>query len=221
MNTTMEEEMECRAKKLGISIEKGEMELLKEFQEITQKTNFRFNLVSRKGSPKMVIINQIMDSLLIQPIVKMVRPKRALDIGSGGGFPGIPLSILNSQINFNFMDSSRKRFNHLLNVKIKLRLINSNPIHGRVEDLAKIPQYRESYDLITAKSVANISTLVEWVQPLLKPKGVLVTTIGEGKAVELWELMAGRIGKGVQIRCLDGGVEEKRRNSLILVKQSS
>ena len=216
----MEEKLECQAGKLGILIERGQMELLKKFQEITQKTNCQINIVSRKGNQKELILSHIMDSLLLQPIVRIVRPKKVLDLGSGGGFPGVPLSILNSQINFDFIDSSRKRFNHLLNVKIKLRLINSSPIHGRAEIFAKNPQYRESYDLITAKAVARISTLLKWVQPLLKPKGVLVTTIGEDKAVELWELMKGGGGQGMQIRCLDGGVGAKRRNSFILVKQS-
>ncbi len=219
MESTIEKELECQAKKLEISIKEEQIVLLKKFQKITQKTNCQFNLVSRKGNQEDLILNQILDSLLLQPILRIAGPKKVLDLGSGGGFPGVPLSILNPDIHFDFLDSSRKRFNHLLNIKMKLGLTNSNPIHERAENHAKTPQHRAFYDLITAKAVTDISTLVKWARPLIKSNGILLTSQGESKTDEIWELMKdeGR-QKGIQIRSLDGGLGGKRRNRLIWMR---
>lgn len=110
---------------------------------------------------------------------------RMIDVGTGAGFPGIPLAILFPNASFVLMDSLNKRIKFLEEVKNKLQLTNVSCIHSRAEDLARNPDYREQFDYAVSRAVANLSTLTEYCIPFVKPGGAFVSYKSERLQEEL------------------------------------
>ena len=101
-----------------------------------------------------------------------------IDIGTGAGFPGIPLAIVNEKSNIVLLDSLNKRINFLNNVIQKLELSNVKAIHGRAEDLAKIVQHREKYDIVISRAVAPFNVLLEYMLPFNKVNSYTIAMKG-------------------------------------------
>ena len=93
---------------------------------------------------------------------------KVIDIGTGAGFPGIPLKIVFPELKVTLLDSLNKRINYLNTVINELGLKNIEAIHGRAEDYAKKPEYRESYDLCVSRAVSNLATLSEYCLPYVR-----------------------------------------------------
>lgn len=100
---------------------------------------------------------------------------RMIDVGTGAGFPGIPLAILFPNAQFVLMDSLNKRINFLNEVVSKLQLQNVTCVHSRAEDLARKSEYREQFDYAVSRAVANLSTLAEYCIPFVKVDGSFVS----------------------------------------------
>ena len=101
--------------------------------------------------------------------------KKVIDIGTGAGFPGIPLKIVFTDMDITLLDSLNKRINFLNAVIEELGLSGIDTIHGRAEDYAKNQQHREKYDLCVSRAVANLSTLSEYCVPFLKRGGYFIS----------------------------------------------
>ncbi len=108
-----------------------------------------------------------------------------IDVGTGAGFPGIPLAILFPEAKFTLMDSLNKRIKFLNEVILQLGLTNVETVHSRAEDLARNPKYREQYDYAVSRAVANLSTLSEYCLPFVKPTGNFVSYKSERLSEEL------------------------------------
>ncbi len=108
-----------------------------------------------------------------------------IDVGTGAGFPGIPLAILFPEAKFTLMDSLNKRIKFLNEVILQLGLTNVETIHSRAEDLARNSKYREQYDYAVSRAVANLSTLSEYCLPFVKPTGNFVSYKSERLSEEL------------------------------------
>ena len=112
-----------------------------------------------------VVIKHFVDSVSIKKAVRMENINTIIDIGTGAGFPGIPIKIVYPHIHVCLLDSLNKRIQFLNNVIETLGLKNIETIHGRAEDYAKQKQYREKYDLCVSRAVANLSSLSEYCLP--------------------------------------------------------
>ena len=111
--------------------------------------------------------------------------KKVIDVGTGAGFPGLPVKIANPEIELTLVDSLNKRINFLNEVICCLNLDNVETVHSRAEDLASNLKYREQYDLCVSRAVANLTTLCELCMPFVKVGGYFVSLKGPKAPEEL------------------------------------
>lgn len=164
----METKFKELASKLNITLSDAEVDKFFLYKKILKEWNEKINLTSIVDDNE-ILIKHFIDSLTIEKYV----PKNAkvIDVGTGAGFPGIPLKIVRPDIELVLLDSLNKRINFLNEVIEKCGLKNVRTIHGRAEDYAKDAGYREKFDISTARAVANIPTLLEYCTPFLKIDG--------------------------------------------------
>jgi 16S rRNA (guanine527-N7)-methyltransferase len=122
-----------------------------------------------------VLIKHFIDSTAIHQIVDMNKVQKMIDVGTGAGFPGIPLKIIYPDMEITLLDSLNKRIQFLQTVCEKLNLSKVECIHGRAEDFGRNPSYRENYDLCVSRAVANLSTLSEYCTPFVRVGGKFVS----------------------------------------------
>lgn len=123
--------------------------------------------------PEDIILKHFVDSLTILNDIK--DNSTVVDVGTGAGFPGIPLSIMNPTLKITLVDSLNKRLIFLQEVVNKLNLKNIEIIHARAEELGQNKKYREQFDVATSRAVANLSTLSEYLIPLVKVGGKVIS----------------------------------------------
>ncbi|PKM51096.1 MAG: 16S rRNA (guanine(527)-N(7))-methyltransferase RsmG [Firmicutes bacterium HGW-Firmicutes-7] len=146
------------------------IEQFKTYYKLLLDWNEKINLTSITDE-KEVIVKHFLDSLLLVKSINLNNIQRLLDIGTGAGFPGIPLKIIYPHIDLVLLDSVNKKVVFLEEVCQKLKLTNVKCLHGRAEDYAKDLDHRESYDLVVSRAVSKLSTLSEYCIPYVKEYG--------------------------------------------------
>ena len=133
--------------------------------------------------PEEIILKHFIDSITISKYIK--ENSYIADIGTGAGFPGIPLKILREDVKIVLVDSLNKRVNFLNEVINKLDLKNIIALHSRAEEFGQNKEYREMFDIVTSRAVANLSTLSEYLIPLTKVQGKCLCMKGPGAEEEI------------------------------------
>lgn len=166
---------------------------------------------------KMFIVKHFIDSLTINGYIK--GKERIIDIGTGGGFPGIPLKIFNENSKFTLIDSVNKKLNVIRDITSRMEIKNLEVIHARAEDLANKDEYREKYDVATTRAVSNLSTILEYMLPFVKVGGMAVCMKGPNYINELneakkaIEILGGKFEK---IETFN--IDDSERNIIIIKK---
>lgn len=170
-----EELMKFYGEQIDITFEKSQIEQFYKYMNLLIEWNEKINLTAII-EPEEIILKHFIDSLTI---CKYIENNATLaDVGTGAGFPGIPLKIYRPDIKITLVDSLNKRIIFLNEVINNLELKNIVTIHSRVEDFGKNKNYREKYDYVTARAVANLNTLSEYLVPIVKVNGKAICMKG-------------------------------------------
>ena len=169
----MSQIFESKLKELGITLNSTQKQQFDKFYELLIEWNQVMNLT---GITEYEEVNEkhFIDSLSIVKAVDMDSVVTVIDIGTGAGFPGIPLKIAFPHLKMVLLDSLNKRVQFLNTVIDTLELTDIETIHGRAEDFAKQTQYREQFDLCVSRAVANLATLSEYCIPYVKQEGMFI-----------------------------------------------
>lgn len=191
---------EEKLQSLGIELTEKQYEQFDKYYELLVEWNKVMNLT---GITEYEEVNEkhFIDSLSIVKAIDITKVKSIIDIGTGAGFPGIPLKIAFPELKITLLDSLNKRIKFLDTVIEELGLENIETIHGRAEDFAKKAEYREQYDLCVSRAVANLSTLSEYCLPFVNVGGEFIPYKSGEIDAEVKEA-------GVAIKVLGGKLNE-------------
>jgi 16S rRNA (guanine527-N7)-methyltransferase len=146
-----------------------------EFNDLIMEWNPKINLVSRQ---KLNVLDLIEDSKLFFDAIDFTQGMNILDLGTGGGFPGIVIAINHPEANLVLVDSIQKKINVVSDIIKRMELTNATAICSRVEELPTNPEHKDKYDYVVARSVTVLQDLAKWSKPLLKSGGKLISVKG-------------------------------------------
>ena len=163
-----------RFKENQIGIEDGHAEQFVKYYELLLETNQVMNLTAITEFEE-VVSKHFLDSVMVTKYYDFSDVQNFIDVGTGAGFPGIPIKILYPQISITLLDSLGKRLNFLKKIVDNLNLEKVTLIHGRAEDIGRDSDHREIYDVCLSRAVANLSTLSEYCIPFIKKNGCFIS----------------------------------------------
>lgn len=184
----------------NIALNDKQIEQFCKYYELLIEWNKKMNLTAITECEE-VAEKHFIDSLSIDRIVNMKNIEKVIDVGTGAGFPGIPLKIAYPHLKIALLDSLNKRIKFLCEVIGMLGLESIEAIHGRAEDVARKDEYREKYDICVSRAVANLSTLSEYCLPFVKVGGSFISYKAEKadeeieKAKKAVSMLGGRVEK--------------------------
>ena len=161
--------LDQQARKIDIMLSEEQLQKFYKYMKLLLEWNEKINLTA-------IILKHFIDSL---SIIKYIKNKNSLvDVGTGAGFPGIPIKIVLPEIKVILIDSLNKRITFLNEVISQLDLKYIEAVHSRVEDFARNKEYREKFDVATARAVAQLPIILEYLIPLTKVKGNIICMKG-------------------------------------------
>lgn len=170
----------------GINLKLNNKDIIRfiKYKSLLKEWNEKINITSITDDIE-IDIKHFLDSLTPFTTKLFSGKKSVIDIGTGGGFPGLPLKIVNSDLSVTLLDSLNKRIIFLNEVIKELELKDINAIHGRAEEFSIKPAYREKFDISISRAVASLDTLSEWCIPFVKVGGYFISMKGPDTTEEL------------------------------------
>ena len=177
---TVREMMEA----LGLAADEEAAGKLTEYNALLMEMNKKVNLTGIKDTEESLVKN-VYDSMTVYNEKYFPRDGRILDLGTGGGFPGIPLAVLRPDMQVVLMDSVLKKLNFIESAAAKLEIKNVKIMHMRAEEGGRRRKTRESFDVVTARAVKMLPVIAEWAMPFVKVGGIFAAMKGPGAEEEL------------------------------------
>ena len=207
-----------RLKDFNIKINDEQIKKFMNYMNLLLEWNEKINLTAIT-QPDEVKLKHFVDSLTVLKYIN--DDDKVIDIGTGAGFPGIPLKIMNENTKITLLDSLNKRINFLNIVIETLNLRNIQAIHGRAEEIARNKLYREKYDVAVSRAVANLSTLTEYMLPFVKVGGKCICMKGANVNEELERAQNAIKELGGEIKRVDNfylSDNDNERNIIVIKK---
>lgn len=206
------EEFIISIKELGIELTEEQLVKLNKFYNLLIEWNEKINL-TRITEEKEVYLKHFYDSLTISKVVDLSTKETLCDVGTGAGFPGIVLKIVYPNLKITLVDSLLKRVNYLNAIISDLELENIHAIHSRGED------FKEKFDVVTARAVANIEKLLGFTMHLVNKEGMFIAMKGNIEEEMTYEVI-NKINKKYQITEINKFLlpKENSNRSLVVIK---
>lgn len=195
--------------------------MLVEYMDMILEKNQYINLTAVRDRDE-ALQKHIADSLSCDFMEEYEASENVIDIGTGAGFPGVPLAIVSPDKKFTLVDSLNKRLRIIDELTGELGIKNITTVHGRAEDVGKSKEHREQYDICVSRAVASLDVLCEWCLPLVKKGGYFVAYKGENvsreteDAASAIKLLGGKI---VEIRKVQTEEESISGHVLVMIKK--
>ncbi|MGL5695303.1 MAG: 16S rRNA (guanine(527)-N(7))-methyltransferase RsmG [Peptostreptococcaceae bacterium] len=214
---TNEEILRQGIQDFGIEVDDKMIDDLKVYREILVDWNQKMNLTGIEEE-KEVFIKHFLDSISAVSKGYIKDGISLIDVGTGAGFPGLPLKICLRNMKLTLLDSLNKRINFLQEVSNNVDIEDNEFIHGRAEDFGKDSDYREQYDVATARAVAGLPILMEFCVPFIKVGGYFVCLKGPNANLELEESKSAMEVLGIEfVEKIDIKLPNEELNHNILV----
>ena len=213
------EKLRAYAKELGVELDDNMLSRFRLYASELISTNKQYNLTAITD-PDDVVVKHFIDSLAVLKFYDLDYGDRIIDIGSGAGFPALPLLIAkNGMLEVTFVDSVRKK---LLFIERALKVcgLKGEIIHERAEELGQNKKYRESYDVATARAVAPLNVLCELCMPFVKKGGYFIALKGANDEADLAKNAIKKLG-GVIESNISYNLPNGDARSIIIVKKIS
>lgn len=183
MATELEQYLKIGADQLGIGIKEEEIKDFLNYYRLLVEENKKYNLTSIVDQ-KEVAIKHFVDSLACIKAFEF-KAKKVADIGTGAGFPGIPLKIIYKDMNLLLTDSVNKKVGFVQKIIDRLSLEGASVIQARAEEMGRQKAYRESFDVVVSRAVASMNILLEYCLPLVRVGGIFLSMKGPGADAEI------------------------------------
>ncbi|TFU14246.1 16S rRNA (guanine(527)-N(7))-methyltransferase RsmG [Thermus tengchongensis] len=209
-------------KALGLDLE-AHLSAFSRFYDLLMEANRRTNLTALRTEEE-VVVKHFLDSLTLLTLPLFQGSWRVLDLGTGAGFPGLPLKIVRPELEITLLDATKKKVAFVAEAVEALGLKGAYPLWGRAEELAHRPEYREAYGRVVARAVAPLCVLAELGLPFVALGGYMVAQKGPRVAEELEALpkaLALLGGGSVTLHTLLLPVVQEERNLVVVVKEAS
>ena len=172
------ENLRSSAYDLGIELSDSQLRQFDEFAALLVEANKRLNL-TRITEPEEIITSHFMDSLTTLSALDIAPNANVIDVGTGAGFPGVPIKIVRPDISITLLDATQKKLDFIREAVEQLELQNVELVHARAEDIGHKAKYRERYDIAYARALSEMKVLAELCLPLVRVGGHLVAQKSE------------------------------------------
>ena len=196
---------------LNFDFKQEQLNQFKQYLTILQEWNQKMNLTALDKKEE-IITKHFLDSLSCLKLINLAEEKKILDVGTGAGFPALPIKIVGPEFNIVLLEAVRKKIFFLEELCYKLNLSKIEFIHGRAEKFGQNNNYREKFDLVVSRAVAEINILSEYTLAFIKVGGNLIIQKGRNVQKELNQAKSA-------IKLLGGKIEEVIEFSLPFVKE--
>ena len=212
--------MKEASKEVGLELTETQYNQFIEYMKLLQEWNEKINLTAITEDEE-IIKKHFIDCIKAFKSNAVMNAKTIIDVGTGAGFPGLPIAIMNPNVKVTLLDSLNKRINFLNTVINKLELKNVTTIHSRAEDGARQKDFRENFDVATSRAVANMAVLSEFCIPYVKVNGHFVALKGPAIDEELKEgqkaieTLGGKVENLIEVKI----EESDLRHNIVEVKK--
>ena len=211
-------ELVNKANKIEVKLNEKQTEKFYNYMNLLVEWNEKMNLTAIT-EPNEVILKHFIDSLTINKYID--QDSSLIDVGTGAGFPGIPVAIMNDNVDITLLDSLNKRINFLNEVSNELELKNIETVHSRAEDFGNTE--RENFDIATSRAVAALNVLIEYLLPLVKVGGKCICMKGSQAEEEIEnakkaiKILGGEIEKIEEIELPESDI----KRTIIIIRKIS